>query len=76
VENACPDCYTYLRTWEDEQRLVALNFSDRPQSIRLPLTGSGRVVLSTHLDREEPVEPSEFELRPHEGVVVDLHSTE
>jgi len=54
----------YRRELEGEAFTVALNFTESP--VRLPLCG--RVVASTHLDREGP--EGEVELRPYEGVVV------
>lgn len=58
--------YAYLR---GEGFLVALNFTDRERALELPQ--KGRVVLSTHLDREEAVEGI-LRLCPDEGVVVRL----
>ncbi|GAA5335943.1 MULTISPECIES: alpha-amylase family glycosyl hydrolase [Thermus] len=58
--------YAYLR---GEGWLVALNFTDKEKA--LPLPRGGRVVLSTHLDREERVGDL-LRLRPDEGVVVRL----
>jgi hypothetical protein len=56
---------------------VALNFTDR--ALLLDITGqvpdlpsSASLVLSTHLDRIEAVNLSSLELRPHEGVLVEL----
>jgi hypothetical protein len=52
--------------------LVALNFF--PQSIRLnlPELGRGRLVISTGLDREEPVDLGSLAIREDEGVIVEL----
>lgn len=58
--------YAYLR---GEGWLVALNLTDREKALELPR--EGRVVLSTHLDREEGV-AGRLLLRPDEGVVVRL----
>jgi len=58
--------YAYLR---GEGLLIALNFTDREKALDLPQ--EGRVVLSTHLDREEAV-GNTLRLRPDEGVVVRL----
>ena len=61
------DVLLFLRTHETGSRLVALNFDDQPALARLPPGMSGRVALSTHLDRSgEPV-PGELPLRPDEG---------
>jgi alpha-glucosidase len=58
--------YAYLR---GEGWLVALNLRDKEKALDLPK--GGRVVLSTHLDREEEV-GDRLHLRPDEGVVVRL----
>ena len=66
------DCFVYLRAAGDERRLVALNFADGQRRVSAPSEGAGQIVISTHLDREESVSPSGLELRPHEGVIVEL----
>jgi alpha-glucosidase len=66
------DCFVYLRTAGDERRLVALNFADGERNISVPGGGAGRVVLSTHLDREGEESLANLALRPHEGIVVEL----
>ena len=64
--------FAYLRTWERDQKLVAINFTDHPQSISLP-GEKGTVLLSTSLDREdEIVELSTLHLRPHEGLILEV----
>jgi alpha-glucosidase len=63
----------YVRQEGDERILVALNLGSRPfTSYPTELaSGSGVILLSTHLDREgEPVR--EIALRPDEGVIVRL----
>ena len=66
------DCFVYLRAAGDERRFVALNFADGQRRVSAPSEGAGQIVISTHLDREESVSPSGLELRPHEGVIVEL----
>jgi alpha-glucosidase len=70
--DAGDDCFVYLRAAGDERRLVALNFADDQRRVSATGEGAGQIVISTHLDREESVSPSGFELRPHEGVIVEL----
>lgn len=65
------DCFAYVREADGERRLVALNFADRPLKLSL-MPGQGRIVLSTHLDREETVDLTNVQLRPHEGVIIEL----
>jgi len=66
------DCFVYLRTAVDERRLVVLNFAGDQRRISVPGEGAGQVVISTHLDREGSESLSGLELRPHEGVIVEL----
>jgi alpha-glucosidase len=66
------DCFVYLREVDGERRLVALNFVDEARHLSIPGEAWGRVVLSTHLDREELVDLSRLQLRPYEGIIVEL----
>jgi alpha-glucosidase len=67
------ECFVYLREADTERRLVALNFSGAERHLSLDGAGvTGRLVLSTYLDRQETVSPAELRLRPYEGVVVEL----
>ena len=63
------DLLAYLREQSGRRFLVALNLGHAP--CELALEGAGRVVLSTHLDREEGVSGS-VNLRADEGVVMEL----
>ncbi|HDQ71269.1 MAG TPA: DUF3459 domain-containing protein [Chloroflexi bacterium] len=69
---ACDDCFVYLREWNGERRLVALNFVDRSLEIDVPGEQTGRITLSSYLDREENVDLDHLTLRPHEGIIVEL----
>ena len=66
------DCLVYLRSAGDEQRLVALNFTAAPRRLSISIKDTGQIVLSTHLDREESVSLSDLDLRPHEGVIIEV----
>ena len=66
------DCFVYLRQFEDQRHLIALNFSGDEQEVTLADLGRGRVVISTHLDREEPLDLASLRLRGHEGCLIDL----
>ncbi|MFQ5812921.1 MAG: alpha-amylase family glycosyl hydrolase [Anaerolineae bacterium] len=70
--DAGDDCFVYLRAAGDERRLVALNFANGQRRVSVPGEGAGQIVISTHLDREEKVSLSKLELRPHEGLIVEL----
>jgi alpha-glucosidase len=57
----------YVRSSNDDQLAVALNLTDAPQTIAL----SGRVLLSTWLDREHERASGGLRLRADEGVVFE-----
>ena len=56
----------------DERVLVALNFSSKEQKLNLPEVGTGRIALSTALDREGEVDLADFNLRGNEGCIIEL----
>jgi alpha-glucosidase len=61
----------YSREWGARQLAVALNFSADNQRLTIPtLNGPGRLLLSTHLDREGEVVGTELRLRGHEGIIL------
>jgi len=63
----------YVRELQKERILVALNFSDDPESLIMPAEFErGNVILSSNLDRVgEPINGT-LSLRPNEGLVVLL----
>ncbi|MBS9478915.1 alpha-amylase family glycosyl hydrolase [Ancylobacter radicis] len=67
------DVLIFIREWQGERILVALNLGSDPRGdIALPAGETrGRILISTELDRQEPVQGG-FWLRPHEGVIVAL----
>jgi alpha-glucosidase len=58
--------FVYDRYAEDERFRIALNLSHEPRSVQW--TSEARVVLSTHMDREDTL-GSNLELRPDEAVI-------
>ena len=52
--------------------LIALNFSGNEQQIHLPEPGRGRILLSTHLDREESIELDALCIRGDEGCIIEV----
>jgi alpha-glucosidase len=67
------DLLAYTRLFEDEELLVALNLGAGPFDLSLAtLGGTGRIILSTHLDREEEAVVESIGLRANEGVIVAL----
>jgi alpha-glucosidase len=61
---------TYLRTEPERRLLVVVNFSAQPQTGDLAGFASGRVRLSTYLDREGERLSGPLTLRGHEGLVM------
>ena len=66
------DCFVYLRQAGDERRLIVLNFVGQARQVSIPGEESGRVAISTYLDRGKSVSLSGLQLRPFEGVVLEL----
>jgi alpha-glucosidase len=67
------DAWLFLRELDDEHILVALNMGSEPTAVAFtsgPILG--RLLLSTHLDREGEEAHGSIDLRAHEGVVVKL----
>jgi alpha-glucosidase len=66
------NCFVFERGTDDQRLLVALNFSAQEQELTLPEAGSGKIVLSTDLDREGEMNIAGFTLRANEGCVIEL----
>ncbi len=66
-------CFVYLRQYAEQRYLVALNCTADAHVLKLPQFGAARVAISTHLDREGPVDLAELHLRGNEGCVIELH---
>ncbi|MFG1224565.1 alpha-amylase family glycosyl hydrolase [Xanthobacter wiegelii] len=70
---AVGDLVAYLRQGEGEAMLVALNLGGDPLSATLPgAVGGGRLLLSTFCDRAGERVGDAIDLRPNEGIVVQL----
>jgi alpha-glucosidase len=76
LESGSESCFVYLRQFGNQRRVVALNFSDEPQTVRLPQFGDGQILLSTSLNREEQIDLGTFGLQSHEGCIVALTDAE
>ena len=72
VEGAPEDCFVYVRQFGTQRCLIALNLSNSEQQVQLSEMGSGRVLVSTHLDREELVDLASLHLRGDEGCLIQL----
>jgi alpha-glucosidase len=67
------DIYAYIRETDSERKLVVLNFAAQPARVSLPGFAPGKVALGTHMDRNgETVDLGKFELRAHEGLVLEV----
>jgi alpha-glucosidase len=67
------EAVTYLRQYDDRRVVVALNLSSLDLRLNLTEAGAhGRILLSTHLDREGLVQLSHVPLRADEGVIIEL----
>jgi alpha-glucosidase len=67
------DLLAYIRRSPSGCLLVALNLGGAPFDLLLDSLGAqGRVILSTHLDREEKQTVTDLALRADEGVIVEL----
>jgi alpha-glucosidase len=66
------NCFVFERQAGDRRGLVALNFSSKEQKLSLPELGTGRIVLSSVLDREGEVDLADFNLRANEGCIIEL----
>ena len=66
------NCLVYERKADKEHLLVALNFSGQEQKVELPLSGNGKIVISTTMERTGDVNLSEFTLQPNEGCLIFL----
>jgi len=66
--------FVYTRQHQGERLLIALNFTDQPQTVMSGVSGIGELHLSTHLDKRlTPIELETLMLRPDEGVIVSLN---
>ncbi len=67
------DLLAYLRAGNNRRFLVVLNLGDAPRVFTPAGTAiRGRVALTTHLDREGEAVAGAIDLRPDEGLIVEL----
>ncbi len=64
--------FAYLRQSGKQRRLVLLNFTDGDYTLDLLRFGTGKLLLTTGLDREGEVNMASFTLRGNEGCVFEL----
>lgn len=65
----------YVRSYDDERFLVAINTTGRPAPFSLGETGAGEIVLSTAMSRHGPIDLAVAELGPDEGLLVRIEGT-
>lgn len=65
----------YVRSYDDERFLVAINTTGRPAPFSLGQTGAGEIVLSTAMSRHGPIDLAVAELGPDEGLLVRIEGT-
>jgi alpha-glucosidase len=69
------DLVAYIREIGNRRFLIALNLGGNPHAVDFTSDGPhARIVLSTHLDRENEPVTGEINLRADEGVIVALHA--
>jgi len=68
------DLLAYIRKHAGQRFLISLNLGGDPYAVSLAgvVRGSGRIVITTHLDREGETMTGDLNLRANEGVVVAL----
>jgi alpha-glucosidase len=66
------NCFVFERQTDDQRLIVALNFSDVEQKVSLSGFGTGKILLSTKLDREDEANLDNFMLRANEGCIIAL----
>ena len=73
---ATEDLLWFFREAGTERLLIALNFGNQPRTANF-LKGDvvGRLLLSSHLDRDGEAIEDAVDLRPNEGVIVDLDAS-
>ncbi|MGF1473082.1 MAG: alpha-amylase family glycosyl hydrolase [Rubrobacteraceae bacterium] len=75
VNGADDGMFVYLRQHEGQRVIVALNFDAEPRQLDLPEPeNGGKLLCSTHPNRDFPADPARLEIRPNEGVVLLLEN--
>jgi alpha-glucosidase len=67
------DTMLYMREDQERRLLIALNFSSDARQLSLaPAPNQSRILLSTHLDRQDESFDNHIDLRADEGIVAEL----
>jgi alpha-glucosidase len=68
------DLLAYVRKLGTQRFLIALNLGNDPHAVSFAnaMEGRGKIVISTHLDREGEPMKGDLNLRANEGVIISL----
>ena len=66
------DVLAYLREGFARRFLVVLNLADGPAAFDLPSGQKARLILTTYLDRDGLEVANRLQLRPNEGIILDV----
>jgi alpha-glucosidase len=68
------DLLAYIRKQGTQRFLVALNLGNDPHAVSFAeaMNDRGRIIISTHLDREGEIMEGDLNLRTNEGVIISL----
>jgi hypothetical protein len=70
---ATDDLIAYVRKLNERRLLIVLNLSARAQNFGLSeLQCRGSLLLTTHLDHDQEEVLDKVELRPDEGLIIEL----
>jgi alpha-glucosidase len=72
IDMLAEKCFIYRRDTNTQSFLIALNFTDLEQCFQLADITAGKIMLSTHLDRLGEIDLKDIQLRPQEGLIIQL----
>lgn len=72
IPNPPTGIIAYVRQYNDQRLVVAVNFTDEERDINVTGFQSGHVILSTRLDRDELADLNHLQLHPYEGVLIEI----
>jgi alpha-glucosidase len=66
------DLLAYVRKLGTQRFLIALNLGNDPHAVSFaaPIRSQGKIVISTHLDREGEIVDRDLNLRANEAVII------
>lgn len=72
INTTVEGCFVYLRQDGTQSLLIALNFTQVEQELHLTEWGTGRILLSTHTDREGKLDLAHLALHGDEGCIIEI----